>query len=62
MKFVIILAMKKRYKFIHETKDKIRGQNITQRRYKMHNYMPHMYNIGPYEVCNLCIDSLGNTN
>ena len=24
--------------------------------------MPHMYNIGPYEVCNLCIDSLGNIN
>ena len=32
-----IVAMKKRYKFIHKTKDKIWGQNITQRRYKMHN-------------------------
>ena len=35
---------------------------IIQRRYKMHNYTPRMSNIGPYEACNLNIDSLGNTH
>ena len=29
---------------------------------QMHNYTPHMSDIGPYEACNLCIDSLGNTH
>ena len=28
----------------------------------MHNYTPRMSDIGPYEACNLCIDSLGNTH
>ena len=35
---------------------------IIQRWYKMHNYIPHMSDIGPYKACNVCIDLLGNTH
>ena len=53
--------MKKRYKFIHKTKDKLDMDKISFKDdTKCIIYTPCMCDIGPYKACNLCIDSLGN--
>ena len=49
-------------KFVHETKTKYEDENTIQKMIQYALFTHIIGPIGPYEACNLCIDSLGNTN
>ena len=46
--------MKKRYKFIHETKDKYEDKISLKDDTKCIIYTRRRSNMSPYEACNLC--------